>query len=141
MATYVLIHGAGDVAFYWHLVGAELRARGHDVVAMGLPAAVAPDSNGWPTLVTKVIDQALDFNGWQREDLRAIGSPARVIAGDADIIRPEHAVETYRLIPDSRLAILPGSDHVQVITRADWLLAMIAEFLDAPDPATSATMP
>jgi pimeloyl-ACP methyl ester carboxylesterase len=38
MATYVLIHGAGDVAFYWHLVQAELQERGHDVVTMDLPA-------------------------------------------------------------------------------------------------------
>jgi hypothetical protein len=32
MATYVLIHGAGDVGWYWHLVEAELRRRGNDVV-------------------------------------------------------------------------------------------------------------
>lgn len=38
MATYALIHGAGDVAFYWHLVEGELRQRGHAVVAMDLPA-------------------------------------------------------------------------------------------------------
>lgn len=37
MATYALIHGAGDVAWYWHLVEAELRGRGHDVVAVDLP--------------------------------------------------------------------------------------------------------
>jgi len=37
MATFVLIHGAGDVGWYWHLVGAELQARGHDVVAPDLP--------------------------------------------------------------------------------------------------------
>ena len=37
MATFVLIHGAGDVGWYWHLVEAELRARGHDVVAPDLP--------------------------------------------------------------------------------------------------------
>jgi pimeloyl-ACP methyl ester carboxylesterase len=37
MATFVLIHGAGDVGWYWHLVGAELRDRGHDVVAPDLP--------------------------------------------------------------------------------------------------------
>ena len=35
--SYVLIHGAGDVGWYWHLVEADLRARGHDVVAMDLP--------------------------------------------------------------------------------------------------------
>jgi hypothetical protein len=38
MATYALIHGAGDGGWYWHLVDAELRARGHDVVAPDLPA-------------------------------------------------------------------------------------------------------
>ena len=37
MATYVLIHGGGDSAFYWHLLAPELRERGHDVVAMNLP--------------------------------------------------------------------------------------------------------
>jgi pimeloyl-ACP methyl ester carboxylesterase len=35
--TYVLIHGAGDVGWYWHLVHAELRKRGHDVVTTDLP--------------------------------------------------------------------------------------------------------
>src|SRR6187549_3388886 len=38
MSTFVLIHGGGDVGWYWHLVEAELRARGHDVVAPDLPA-------------------------------------------------------------------------------------------------------
>lgn len=37
MSTFVLIHGAGDVGWSWHLVEAELRARGHDVVAPDLP--------------------------------------------------------------------------------------------------------
>lgn len=35
--TFVLIHGAADSAWYWHLVEPELRERGHDVVAMDLP--------------------------------------------------------------------------------------------------------
>ena len=37
MAMFALIHGAGDVGWYWHLVDAELRRRGHDVVAPDLP--------------------------------------------------------------------------------------------------------
>jgi pimeloyl-ACP methyl ester carboxylesterase len=37
MATYVLIPGAGDRAWHWHLVADELRERGHDVVAVDLP--------------------------------------------------------------------------------------------------------
>jgi pimeloyl-ACP methyl ester carboxylesterase len=38
MATYVLIHGGGGGAWDWHLVTAELRALGRDVVAMDLPS-------------------------------------------------------------------------------------------------------
>lgn len=36
--TYVLIPGAGGSAWYWHRVEAQLRKRGHDVVAVDLPA-------------------------------------------------------------------------------------------------------
>ncbi|HET9158591.1 MAG TPA: alpha/beta hydrolase [Myxococcaceae bacterium] len=44
MATYVLIHGAGDVGWYWHLVEGELRKRGHEAISMDLP--VEDDSAG-----------------------------------------------------------------------------------------------
>lgn len=37
MGTYVLIHGSGESAFYWHLLDPELRERSHEVVAMDLP--------------------------------------------------------------------------------------------------------
>ena len=39
MSRFVLVPGAGGAAWYWHLVVAELRARGHDAVALDLPAA------------------------------------------------------------------------------------------------------
>ena len=38
MTTYALIHGGGDGGWYWHLVEAELRSRGHQTVAPDLPA-------------------------------------------------------------------------------------------------------
>jgi pimeloyl-ACP methyl ester carboxylesterase len=36
-ATFVLIHGAAADSWCWHLLAAELRGRGHDVVAVDLP--------------------------------------------------------------------------------------------------------
>jgi pimeloyl-ACP methyl ester carboxylesterase len=54
MATYVLIHGAGDVGWYWHLVEAELRERGHNVVAPDLPCE--DDSAGLSQYAETVID-------------------------------------------------------------------------------------
>jgi len=41
MSTFVFIRIARDVGWYWHLVEAELRERGHDVVAPDLPCAAA----------------------------------------------------------------------------------------------------
>jgi pimeloyl-ACP methyl ester carboxylesterase len=38
VATYVIVHGAGDAGANWDLVAAELRERGHEVVAPDLPA-------------------------------------------------------------------------------------------------------
>jgi hypothetical protein len=35
-------------------------------------------------------------------------------------------------LPNSRLAILPGTSHVGVAGRVDWLASMVNEFLDAP---------
>ncbi len=36
-ATFALIHGGGDVGWYWHLVERELRDLGHQTVAPDLP--------------------------------------------------------------------------------------------------------
>jgi hypothetical protein len=38
MVTYILIPGAGGAACYWYLLEAELRERGHEAVAVDLPA-------------------------------------------------------------------------------------------------------
>lgn len=37
--TYVLIPGAGGAAWYWHRFAPVLRGRGHDAIAVDLPAA------------------------------------------------------------------------------------------------------
>ncbi|AYF76847.1 alpha/beta hydrolase [Nocardia yunnanensis] len=37
MATFLLIHGGGDVGWYWHLVEERLRAHGHRTFAPDLP--------------------------------------------------------------------------------------------------------
>jgi hypothetical protein len=37
-------------------------------------------------------------------------------------------------LPQSQLAVLPGTTHVTLVNRADWLASMITGFLDAPVP-------
>jgi pimeloyl-ACP methyl ester carboxylesterase len=49
-----LIHGAADSAWFWHLLEAELRERGHDVVAVDLPCE--DDSAGLAEYTDTVVD-------------------------------------------------------------------------------------
>jgi pimeloyl-ACP methyl ester carboxylesterase len=51
--TYVLVPGAGGSAWYWHRLEAELRRRGHDVVAVDLPSD--DDSAGIPEYADVVV--------------------------------------------------------------------------------------
>ncbi len=61
MATYVFIHGAGDIGSAWDLVAGELRARGHDVIAPDLPSD--DDSAGWSEYADTVVDAIGDRTG------------------------------------------------------------------------------
>ena len=37
-------------------------------------------------------------------------------------------------LPRSQLAVLPGTTHVTLVDRGDWLLSVVAPFPDAPMP-------
>lgn len=105
--------------------------------------SIAPNPKDFPRLVAKLKKLDETKYDWKADTIKAIKAPALIIIGDADIIRPEHAVEMLRLfgggvigdmagLPDSQLAILPGTTHVTVVYKADWLLSMIPAFLDTP---------
>lgn len=106
---------------------------------------IAPHPEDWPALIEKVKRMDQEFQGWPAEKIRSIEVPTLVIIGDSDIVRPEHAVEMFRLLgggvagdlaglPRSQLAVLPGTTHVTLVDRSDWLISMITEFIDAPMP-------
>lgn len=110
----------------------------------------APNPEDFPNLVAKLKRLDMEPFAWPPEHLRAIEAPTLIVVGDSDAISLEHAVEMFRLLgggvmgdlaglPRSRLAVLPGTTHFVppgfgVLDRADWLVAMIGEFLDAPVP-------
>jgi pimeloyl-ACP methyl ester carboxylesterase len=94
----------------------------------------APHPEDLPRFFAKSVQRMLDFKGWTPEDIHSIEAPTLVIIGDHDIVRPEHAVLMFRLLPDAQLAVLPGTDHMTIVNRSDWLLSMIEAFLDSPMP-------
>ena len=105
---------------------------------------IAPRPEDFTRLFEKKTQMDRQIEDFSEEEIRGIKSPTLLIIGDSDLIRPEHAVEMFRLfgggvfgdtpagLPNSQLAILPGTSHVTIVDRADWLVSMINSFLDTP---------
>jgi pimeloyl-ACP methyl ester carboxylesterase len=109
---------------------------------------VAPNPQDWPILIEKIKQLDRNLLDVAPEAVHALSTPTLLIVGDSDIVRPEHAVEMFRLLgggvvgdfaglPQSRLAILPGTTHISLIDRTDLLLPMIQDFLVASSRAGS----
>jgi pimeloyl-ACP methyl ester carboxylesterase len=107
---------------------------------------VAPHPDHFGRLFAKKTEMDRGIQDVPAEAIAAIRAPTLLIIGDSDLVRPEHAVEMFRLLgggvfgdmaglPHSQLAVLPGTTHVTVVSRVDLLLAIIPAFLDAPMPA------
>jgi pimeloyl-ACP methyl ester carboxylesterase len=93
--------------------------------------AIAPQPGNLRMMHDKAAQRMRDFTDIAADAIRGVAAPALVVVGDADVIRPEHAVETFRLLPNAQLAVLPGTGHMQVTARTTWLVPMILGFLDA----------
>ena len=109
-----------------------------------LYASIAPRPEDWPRLLGKIGDamkQDFDFS----KEIAGIKATTLIVAGDADIFPPAHAVELFGLLgggqrdggwdgagrPKSRLAILPGLTHYTIFS-APALAATVIPFLDEP---------
>lgn len=107
---------------------------------------IAPHPENFATLFAKKTQMDQQTRDIPAESIRAIQAPTLLIIGDSDLVRPEHAVEMFRLLgggvfgdtpaglPNSQLAILPGTSHVTLVSRTKLLLPMMTSFLDAPMP-------
>ncbi len=99
--------------------------------------AVAPRPQDFPRLLKKIgeaMKQDFDFS----KQLASLQAPTLVMAADADLFPPSHAVEFFGLLgggkrdggwdgsgrPKSRLAILPGLTHYNIF--ADPLMVAVA---------------
>jgi len=67
------------------------------------------DQKGLQTMFEKDRDRMINFQGWTDEDLKTIKAPTILIAGDHDVMTPEHVVKMSRMIPGAQMMILPGT--------------------------------
>lgn len=105
---------------------------------------IAPHPENFATLFAKKTAMDRQLHDIPAENIRELRSPTLLIIGDSDLITPEHAVEFFRLVgggvfgdmppglPNSQLAILPGTSHVSIVEQTELLAPIINAFLDKP---------
>ena len=68
--------------------------------------------------------------GFTAKDLERIQRPVLIVAGDADAISIEATTHLFRVIPQAKLYIVPGTGHTTFQDRPEWLNPVILHFLD-----------
>ncbi|MFL5309525.1 MAG: alpha/beta fold hydrolase [Myxococcales bacterium] len=91
--------------------------------------ATAPHPEQLSSFFAKSVQRMRDFKGWTPAQIQSIRRRTLLVLGDRDIVRVEHAVQMQHLLPDARLAVLPGADHLAVPDRAADVARMVDEFL------------
>jgi pimeloyl-ACP methyl ester carboxylesterase len=66
------------------------------------------DTEALHTMFERDVARMQSFRDMRDEEIESIAAPALIIIGDHDVVRPEHAVEMYRLMKHATLVILPG---------------------------------
>ncbi len=93
--------------------------------------AVAPDPGHFEKFAGRTTAMVHEVPGRTAEELRSVRTPTLLVFGDRDFTPLSDAVELYELLPDARLAVLPGTTHMDVIRRPDELHPILTRFLDA----------
>jgi pimeloyl-ACP methyl ester carboxylesterase len=127
-------------------VGPEMAEAMKQTPMYQLYASIAPRVEDWPRLLGKMGEMMKEDFDYSKE-LSSIRAPTMIVAGDAEMFPPSHAVEMFELlgggkrdggwdgagISNARLAILPGVTHY-AMGLAPALAPTVIQFLEEPAP-------
>ena len=113
-----------------------------------------PGSAAFDAYIAKMKVLNMDDQDISDAQMRSISARTMVIVGDADAVRPEHALAMFALrgggdteaaksgvlqdAPAARLVILPATSHVGISGASAVLVPMVSAFLDDVRPTTPA---
>ena len=111
-----------------------------------------PDATAFDAYVEKMKVFGINDQNMSDAEVSSISAKTMVIVGDADAVKPEHAVEMFKLrgggddeaaaagmlqnSPAARLVILPATSHLGIPAASAVLAPMVSAFLDDVPPAT-----
>src|SRR5712692_8578627 len=131
-----------DILVQQEQVGPEAAEMMKQTPMYQLYASIAPRPQDWGRLLGKIGEGMKDDFDLTKQ-VATIKNPTMIVAGDADIFPPKHAVEVFELLgggqrdggwmgegrPTARLAILPGITHY-AMGSAPALIEVVVPFLD-----------
>ncbi|WP_280434371.1 alpha/beta fold hydrolase [Nocardia carnea] len=111
-----------------------------------------PDPTAFDAYVEKMKVLNIEDQNISDTQMRSISAKTMVIVGDADGVKPEHALRMFTLrgggdeeaaasgmlqkAPVARLVILPATSHIGISGESAVLVPMVSSFLDDMPPAT-----
>jgi pimeloyl-ACP methyl ester carboxylesterase len=109
-----------------------------------------PDATAFDAYLEKMKVLGIDDQNISDAQMRSISAKTMVIAGDADGVKPEHALAMFTLrgggdekaaasgvlrqAPAARLVILPATSHIGIFGESAVLAPMVSAFLDDVTP-------
>jgi pimeloyl-ACP methyl ester carboxylesterase len=110
------------------------------------------DPEAFDAYIEKMKALGIEDQNISDAQMRSIQAKTMVIVGDADAVRPEHALAMFKLrgggdeeaaatgaisqVPQARLVILPATSHIAMSGAVQVLEPMITAFLDDVPPAS-----
>jgi len=111
-----------------------------------------PDASAFNAYLEKMKVLNMDDQNISDAQMRSISAKTMVIVGDADGVKPEHALAMFTLrgggdeeaaasgmlqkVPAARLVILPAMSHIGISGETAILVPLVSAFLDDVMPAT-----
>ena len=110
---------------------ASLRADSDDLAMLRTPyEAVSPDGpEHWPVVVAKFKELVATQPTISVEQLGGITACTLVVVGDDDIVTLDHTVSLFRAIPNSELAVVPGTSHFAAMEKPELVNRLVLDFL------------
>jgi pimeloyl-ACP methyl ester carboxylesterase len=111
-----------------------------------------PDAKAYDAFLEKMKVLNIEDQNISDAQMRSMSAKTMVIVGDADGVKPEHAVAMFKLrgggdeeaaasgtlqkVPAARLVILPAMSHIGISAETAVLVPMVSAFLDDVPPTT-----
>ncbi|HZN84183.1 MAG TPA: alpha/beta hydrolase [Mycobacterium sp.] len=111
-----------------------------------------PDAKAYGAYLKKMKVLNIQDQNISDAQMRSMSAKTMVIVGDADGVKPEHAVAMFKLrgggdeeaaatgtlqkVPAARLVILPAMSHIGISAETAVLVPMVSAFLDDVPPTT-----